>query len=85
LSSAVVTARPILGPRAHHADLLVLRGWLALEAGALGDARTHLKAALDSRFQPGPPERWWLGPQPMFDFYARPLAEMGLEWLEANQ
>jgi tetratricopeptide (TPR) repeat protein len=76
-AAALSNAQPILAPRIRQAELLTLRGWLALEAGAVGDARTHLRAAVNSRYKNGDGQG-----DPMFDFASRPLAETGLEWLK---
>jgi hypothetical protein len=56
------------------ADIATLRGWLALEAGANADARTHLEHAL--RRTGWLEDRGW-----HVGFPGRALAEMGREWL----
>jgi hypothetical protein len=57
------------------ADLGVLRGWLALEAGALTDARTQLEQAL--RRTGWLEDRGW-----HVRFAGRGLAELGMGWLK---
>ena len=59
------------------ADVRVLRGLLALESGAVKDARAHFRAALDV---------WGSDRQAAtgagVDFFARPIAEQTIRLLE---
>jgi tetratricopeptide (TPR) repeat protein len=79
------------------AEVLTLRGWLALEAGAMTEARRHLEDALHlatpgiKALPPllalvGTPGRQLAGRLNLgdrFDFGGRPLAQIGVEWLRA--
>jgi hypothetical protein len=60
----------VLGRRA---DLEAVRGWLALEAGDVAAARAHFETARR------------LAPAGQIFFHARPLTELGLEWLDAGK
>jgi hypothetical protein len=71
LNQAAEMANAIIG---QEADLTVLRGWLALEAGANAEARAHLERALQ--------RTGWLEDRGWHVYFAgRALAEMGREWL----
>jgi hypothetical protein len=72
LFQTVQLARQVIG---QEADMAVLRGWLALEAGANADARAHLEHAL--RRTGWLEDRGWRVPFP-----GRGLAEIGREWLK---
>jgi tetratricopeptide (TPR) repeat protein len=79
------------------AEVLTLRGWLALEAGAMTEARRDLEDALHlatpgiKALPPllalvGTPGRQLAGRLNLgdrFDFGGRPLAQIGVEWLRA--
>jgi hypothetical protein len=86
------------------ADLLTLRGWLALEAGDIARAHDLLRRAMALSWPPAGalPPLLTLGAGPLeaavgvrgtlsavrgprFNFTARPLAFMGLRWLDANE
>jgi hypothetical protein len=72
--------RPLTGPvelLRQEADVRVLRGLLALESGAVEDARAHFRAALDTWGGDG---RAATGAG--IDFPARPIAQQALRLLE---
>ncbi len=70
-----ILANRLLEIMTQEADLRVLRGWLALEAGNLDQARESLKQAIQVGAS---------GKQ-VLNFGGRPLAEMGLEWLDRKR